>query len=72
MMGTVDASLQSHAKAAGKSLSRDVSHCILFYSVGEILRRTVPGHQPYAIHFKVWQRRWTRYYELCSAIGSPI
>jgi len=56
MMGTVDGGLKRRADALGKQFSREVSHAILFYTVGEVLRRTVPGHVPYAIHYGVWQR----------------
>jgi len=56
MMGTVDAGLAKRAKALGKELSREVSHAILFYTVGEVLRRTLPEHVPYAVHYGLWQR----------------
>jgi len=71
MMGTVDARLRSHAPAIGADQLRDVSHTILFYTVGEVVRRTVPGHMPYAIHYKVWQRRWTRNFDLLQQYWQP-
>lgn len=71
MMETVDARLRSHAHAAGKELSRDVSHTILFYTVGEVVRHTVPGHVPYAIHYGVWQRGWTKHYDLLKLYWQP-
>jgi hypothetical protein len=71
MMGTVDARLRSHAPAISDDLLRDVSHTILFYTVGEIMQRTVAGHVPYAIHYKVWQRRWTRNFELLKQYWQP-
>ena len=40
-------------------------------TVGEITRRTVKGHEPYAIHYKVWQRRWTRNFELLRQYWQP-
>ncbi len=71
MMGTVDAGLRTRAAANGKELSRDVSHTILFYTVGEVLRRTVPGHVPYAIHYGVWQRGWMKHFELLKQHWQP-
>ncbi len=71
MMGTVDASLRSHAQALGKDLSRDVSHTILFYTVGEVVSRIVPGHVPYAAHYGVWQRGWTKNYDLLKLYWQP-
>ncbi len=71
MMAAVDARLRSHAKTMSEDRLRDVSHTILFYTVGELMRRTVPGHVPYAIHYKVWQRRWTRNFELLQQYWQP-
>jgi hypothetical protein len=71
MMSTVDASLKKHARAAGKELSRDVSHAILFYTVGEIVRRTVPGHVPYGIQYGVWRRFGNQRYELLKLRWQP-
>jgi hypothetical protein len=64
MMRTVDAGLESHAKAAGKDLSRDVSHAILFYTVADTMRNLFPDHVPYPDHYGVWNRGWNRYHEL--------
>jgi hypothetical protein len=71
MMDTVDASLGSHARVTGKEVPREVSHMILFYTVGETLRRIVPGHTPYAAHYGVWQRFPAKYYELISRYWQP-
>jgi hypothetical protein len=71
VMDTVDASLKSHAQAIGKELSRDVAHTILFYTVGEVVRRNVPGHVPYAIHHGVWHRGWDKHYELLKLYWQP-
>src|SRR2546430_17709544 len=43
MMETLDTRLKSQAQAAGKELSHDAPHTILFYTVGEVVRRTVSG-----------------------------
>lgn len=71
IMGTVDEKLKAHAKAAGKELSRDVSHSILFYTVGAVLERTVPEHIPYAVHYGVWERGWTKNHELLKLDWQP-
>jgi hypothetical protein len=63
MMGTVE--------AAGKGFSRDVTHTILFYTVGEVLRRTVPDHVPYAIDYGVWQRGWTKNFDVLKLEWQP-
>jgi len=71
MMDTVDAALKSHAAALGKPLPRDVSHTMLFYTVGEAVRGAVPEHVPYAVQFGVWQRGWTKHYELLKLYWQP-
>jgi hypothetical protein len=71
MMHTVDAALKSRAKDAGKELSRDVSHTILFYTVGDTVRTLIPGHVPYPDHYGVWDRGWTRYRELLGRCWQP-
>jgi hypothetical protein len=71
MMGTVNAALKSRAKAAGKYLSRDVSHTILFYTVAETVRALFPDHVSYPDHYGVWNRGWTRYHELLGLYWQP-
>jgi hypothetical protein len=71
MMQTVDAALQSHAQAAGKDLSRDLSHTILFYTVADTVRSLIPGRVPYPDRYGVWDRGWTRYRELLGLYWQP-
>ena len=71
MMDTIDASLQSHARALGKDLSRDVSHAILFYTAGKVVSGIVPDHVPYADHYGVWQRGFGHYHELALQYWQP-
>lgn len=72
MMDTIDAGLKTRSTTLGKELSRDVSHAILFYTVGEVVRRTVPGHIPYAIHYGLWKRgALGRYYDLLKLHWQP-
>lgn len=71
MMAAVDSCLRSLAPSMGGDHVREVSHTILFYTIGEVMRRTVPGHVPYAIHYKVWQRGWSRYFELLQQYWQP-
>ncbi|HTP33157.1 MAG TPA: hypothetical protein VMJ75_13355 [Candidatus Acidoferrales bacterium] len=71
MMHTVDTALRSRAKTAGKELSRDVSHTILFYTVADTVRALIPGRVPYPDHYGVWNRGWTRYRELLGLYWQP-
>jgi hypothetical protein len=45
--------LERELTAAGKS-SRDLWHALLFYTTGEIVRRHLPGHVPYAEANGLW------------------
>jgi hypothetical protein len=71
MAGTVDAGLKSRAQAAGKTLSREVSHAILFYTVAETLRGLIPEHVPYPDHYGVWDRGFTHYHDLLKLYWQP-
>jgi len=71
MMATVDAGLKSRTCAAGKQLSRDVSHTILFYTVAHAVRSLFPGHIPYPDHYGVWERHWQHYHELLQLHWQP-
>ncbi len=71
MMGTVDASLRSHAQKVGKELSRDVLHTILFYTVGQVVSQILPEHVPYAIHYGLWQGGWKKNYEMLKLYWQP-
>jgi hypothetical protein len=71
MMGTVDAGLALRARPAGKKLSRDVSHAILFYTVAETFRTLIPDHIPYPDHYRVWDRGLSQYHDLLKVDWQP-
>ena len=48
--------LQSAFWAAGKSMPRDPTHPLIFYTAGELTRRAIPGHVPYAEKYGLWSR----------------
>lgn len=48
--------LESIASTSGKPALYDAIHPIIFYTAGELTRREVPGHTPYAERGGMWQR----------------
>lgn len=40
---------------------RDLSHAMLFYTTGEMVRRAIPGYVPYAEANGLWQSSWPMY-----------
>jgi hypothetical protein len=61
-MHGLEDSIRIALSRAGASRQQQVpqrlSHAIIFYTAGEVVRRTVPGHVPYAERYGVWQRGW--------------
>jgi hypothetical protein len=35
-----------------------------FSAIGEVLRRTVPAHVPYTVHYGARRRGWTKKFEI--------
>jgi hypothetical protein len=53
----IDSKLAALAKANGtKPVNDDLSHAILFYTIGEVVRDIVPGHRPMADVSGIWNR----------------
>jgi hypothetical protein len=52
----IDRALQAAAKASGTKVPDTLSHAIIFFTAGEAVRRTIPGHVPYADANGIWQR----------------
>ena len=48
--------LKQAAAQAGKPLPPTLSHSLVFYTSGEVVREIVPGHEPYAIKNGIWDR----------------
>jgi hypothetical protein len=46
--------------AAGKHVSRNLSHTLIFYTAGYAVHRVAPEHIPYADAHGVWERGWMR------------
>lgn len=66
------AALRQQAEAQGKRLPRLLSHAIIFYTAGEIVRRTVPAHTPYAVANKIWDNApWTEHRRLLDQTWQP-
>jgi hypothetical protein len=56
MEDSLGAAREQLAAAAGKRVPYDLSHAIIFYTAGELTRRRVPGHVPYAEAEGLWRR----------------
>ncbi len=52
----LEAELAAHAKRL--KAPPEVWHAVIFYCVGEVMRRNVPGYEPYADEQNLWQREW--------------
>jgi hypothetical protein len=52
----LEAELAAHAKQ--RKAPPQLWHAVIFYCVGEVMRRNVPGYEPYAEQQKLWQREW--------------
>jgi hypothetical protein len=44
------------ARAQGKRMPRNPTHAFIFYSAGELARRAIPAHVPYAEAGGLWER----------------
>ncbi|HJR43221.1 MAG TPA: hypothetical protein VJ812_14105 [Gemmatimonadaceae bacterium] len=55
-------SLERAARARRQEVPSRLSHAVLFFTAGEIVRRTVPDHTPYAERYGLWERGgWAAY-----------
>jgi hypothetical protein len=62
LMGQLMSALATSAKRAGlKEPPPDLWHALLFYSVGEIVKRHFPNSTPYAFAQGLWRRAWPSY-----------
>ncbi len=52
----IDGRLRRIADSRGLTLPRDLSHMLIFYTSGEIVRELIPAHVPYAVKNGVWDR----------------
>ena len=49
---------QAWANAKRLKAPPELWHAVIFYCVGEVMRKNVPGYEPYADEQKLWQREW--------------
>lgn len=68
----LDAALQRQAAAQGKSVPRQLSHAMIFYTAGELTRRAIPDHVPYAKAYGIWKAEpWNKYLKALDANWLP-
>jgi len=59
LLARVDSALAAAAARQGRRLPQQLSHLLLFYTAGELVREVVPEHVPWADTFGVWRRNAT-------------
>ena len=52
----IQARIAKVAAAHGTKPPRDLSHMLIFYTTGEVVRELVPDHVPYAVKYGLWDR----------------
>jgi hypothetical protein len=61
LIARITALVASEAARTGKKPPADLWHALVFYTTGEIVRRKLPGHVPYADANDLWTRgNWTK------------
>jgi hypothetical protein len=64
--------LKQETAVQGKTLPPLFAHAILFFTAGEITRRTVPHHVPYAVANGIWTREpWNEYRKILDTHWQP-
>jgi len=56
MLGPLDSALTQEAERQQKKLPRELSHLVLFYTAGAVMREQFPDYVPYAEEFGVWRQ----------------
>src|SRR5262249_33883402 len=51
----VDAALEAQAARQGVALAKDVSHALVFYTVGYVIRQRHPEHEPLMDAANIWR-----------------
>jgi hypothetical protein len=59
LLARLDSALAAAAERRQRRLPAQLSHLLLFYTTGELVRGEVPGHVPYAETFGIWRRNET-------------
>ena len=73
MMSAIDSALSVEAARQHKLLPRQLSHLILFYTAGALVREAQPTHVPFADAFGIWDQNDVarRYRELMEREWQP-
>jgi hypothetical protein len=67
----MNALLREHARAEGKVVPRGLSHVLIFFTAGDAVRRTIPGHVPYAEAHGIYDRGWQSLHAAVVDIWKP-
>jgi hypothetical protein len=72
LIGKVRDTLSAEVKAENKLFRRrDLWHAVLFYTVGEVVRRQLDGYTPYAFKNGLYDRTWEGLPEILDADWKP-
>jgi hypothetical protein len=73
MLGPLDSALAMEAARQHKQLPRELSHLILFFTAGVLIRERAPLHIPFADAFGIWRQNSTasRYRDLIHRDWGP-
>lgn len=83
LVDSVLAGLRHAARTEQRDVPRDLLHAIIFYTAGDLVRREVPGHVPYAETNGLWrgplasyraplEARWRPYLDGNGGMGQAI
>jgi hypothetical protein len=69
----IDSALAAEASRQRKVLPPELSHLVLFYTAGALVREVDPAHRPFADAFGIWRQNATarRYGELIEQEWQP-
>ena len=73
MLSSIDSALTGEAARQRKTLPRELSHLLLFYSAGALMKEVDPDHVPFAEAFGIWRRSQAsaRYRQLLETVWQP-
>lgn len=72
LIGKIREAISERARSIGKLLPRKTLwHAVLFYATGEIVRRRIPGYEPYALRHGLWERAWPDHLDVLEAEWKP-
>lgn len=72
MIDKVLADIEQQCKISNVTLPRtDLWHAVLFYTVGEVVKRHIPHYTPYAYAVGLWNRAWPMYINVLDKDWKP-